>query len=396
MKKIRLLLLLIFSACLFIGCTEKAHEVPDWRKYIDDDDPVTPPSSEGIPSDMVLLYGGSHHRSPYKWTSSHLRDYVLYEDASGVCHYLFDGFLFLEFMNVDNGSEADRTYITGYKYNNVALPSARKEEWQALIDYYFDADGGADALEQAVQWAVKESGQAPQTKRKVVIGIPEPIRNASYSDASSSTVYWGALNGVNLDFSKTADRLSACKWYIDEIAKRFAARKYTYIELSGFYWVAEKATNTRDVMSGVAEYLDSKNFTFNWIPYYTADGFSEWKSFGFDCAYLQPNYFFNASIPDTRLSDACTQALKFGMGMEIEFDGNALESYGRGYKHRNYMEYFKRYGIWKSCPLAYYQGSWALRWLKGSSSAADQQLYNDFCEFVVTRPYRNGSSESTN
>ncbi len=84
------------------------------------------------------------------------------------------------------------------------------------------------------------------------------------------------------------------------------------------------------------------------------------------------------------------------MGMEIEFDGNALESYGRGYKLRNYMEYFKRYGIWKSCPLAYYQGSWALRWLKGSSSAADQQLYNDFCEFVVTRPYRNGSSESTN
>ena len=393
MKIFRALAVLALSAVLFSSCEEKSHDVPDWRKYIDDGDTVAPPSGDGIPSDMVLLYGGSHHRSPYKWSGTYLQDYVLYKDASGEYHYLFDGFLFLEFMNVENGTAENRTYITGYKYNNVALPSAKKEDWQALIDYYFESDGGADALEQAVAWAVKESGQSPKTKRKVVIGIPEPIKNASYSDASSSTVYWGALNGTNLDFSKTADRLSACKWYIDEISSRFAARKYTYIELAGFYWVAEKATNTRDLMSGVAEYLDSKDYTFNWIPYYTADGFSEWKSFGFDCAYLQPNYFFNTSVPDTRLSDACSQALKFGMGMEMEFDGNALEKYGRGYRLRNYMEYFKRYGIWKSSPLAYYQGSWALKWLKNSSSEADRQLYDDFCEFVVTRPYRDSSGK---
>ncbi len=393
MKKLSLLFLAAI-ALIFTSCEEKAHTVPDWRDYIDGDtDPVEPPSGDKIPSDMVLLYGGSHHRSPYKWTGSYLKDYVLYKDANGAYNYLFDGFLLLEFMNVENGTQENRTYITGYKYNNVSLPSARKEDWTALIDYYFDADGGTDAIEQAIALSVKECGQSPETKRKVVIGMPEPIKTIQYSDASSSSVYWGELNGTQMDFSKTSDRVSACKWYIDEIISRFNARKYTYIELVGFYWVAEKATNTRDIMSKVGEYLNGKNLTFNWIPYYTADGFSEWKNFGFDCAYLQPNYFFNASVPDTRLSDACSQALKYGMGMEIEFDGNALEANGRGYKLRNYMDYFKRYGIWKSSPLAYYQGSWALKWLKNSSSTADNQLYNDFCEFVITRPYREGSDK---
>ncbi len=389
MKRIFRILYAFALALAAAACSpEESKEVPDWHKYMPDTDPVAPPSGDQIPSDMVLLYGGSHHRSPYKWSGKYLKDYVLYQNEEGKYEYLFDGFLLLEFMTVENGSSENRTYITGYTYNNVALPSARKENWQELIDYYFEADGGVEAIEQAVTLAVAESGKAPETKRKVVIGIPEPITYASYSNTSSSTVYWGELDGAQMDFSKTSDRLAACKWYIDQIIKKFEAKKFTYTELVGFYWVAEKATQTRDLMSSLGSYLDGKGLTFNWIPYYNADGFSEWKSFGFDCAYLQPNYFFSTTVPDSRLSDACSQALKYGMGMEIEFDGNALEKNGRGYKLRNYMEYFKRYKVWDTLPLAYYQGSWALKWLKNSSSSADNELYHDFCEFVTSRPYR--------
>ena len=39
----------------------------------------------------------------------------------------------------------------------------------------------------------------------------------------------------------------------------------------------------------------------------------------------------------SRLDSACEQALRFNMGMEIEFDGNATASNGRAYKLRNYM-----------------------------------------------------------
>ena len=383
---------IIASAALmpvYTSCAKGPEEVPDWRKYQDpkDDQTEAPVSGEKIPSDMVLLYGGGHHRSPYKWSASNLKDYVAYTDRAGKSHWLFDGFLMLEFMDAGN-TGGDKTFITGYKYNGVALPSAVKEDWQALIDYYFDVDGGVNALEQAIESAAKDMGEAPSYKRKVVIGIPEPITNAEYSNSASSTKYWGTIAGKDMDFSSTADRMTACKWYMDEVIKKFKDGKYKYVELAGFYWVAEKATQTRDLMSKIGEYLDKKGYTFNWIPYFSADGFSEWKSFGFTCAYLQPNYFFNVNVPDTRLDDACSQALKFGMGMEIEFDGNALEKNGRGYRLTNYMNAFKKYGVWKSLPIAYYQGSWALKWLKTSSSEADKNLYYDFCDFVVTRPYR--------
>ncbi len=388
MKKI--IAALIASMALmpvYTSCAKGPADVPDWRKYQKDNGKEEPASGEKIPSDMVLLYGYGHHRTPYKWSGSYLKDYVMYTDRSGKGHWLFDGFLLLEFMD-SNGPGGDKTFITGYKQNNVALPSATKEDWQALINYYYEVDGGINAIEQAVAAAAEEMGEAPATKRKIVIGIPEPITNAVFDNPATSTKYWGSLAGREMDFSSTADRLAACKWYIDELVKKFNAGKYKYVDLVGFYWVAEKATHTRDLMARIGEYLDGKDYTFNWIPYFTADGFSEWKSFGFSCAYLQPNYFFNVNIPITRLDEACSQALKFGMGMEIEFDGNALEKNGRGYKLTDYMNKFKEYGVWKSLPIAYYQGSWALKWLKGSASEADKNLYHDFCEFVITRPYR--------
>ena len=394
LRQLFFFIIVLFAGMMIYSCEQnKPADIPDWRDFVDDkpgkDDDIPEVSKDKIPSDMVLLYGGSLHRQPVKWSGNYLKDYVIYTDRQGKKHWLFDGFLCLEFMYVEAPS-GNRTFITGYKYNNVALPSATKGEWQALIDYYFDIDGGFDAIEKAVQLASDDMGQAPKTKRKVYVGIPEPITNARYNDTSTSTKYWGKLAGREMDFSLTSDRLEACKWYINEISERFKSENYKYIELDGFYWVAEKATYTRDLMDKVGKYLNQNDYIFSWIPFYNADGFTEWKSYGFDVAYLQPNYFFNDSTPETRLDDACGYAKRLNMGMEIEFDGNALESNGRGYKLYNYMDAFKKYGIWENCPIAYYQGSWALKWLKGSvNSEYNQNLYHAFCEFVITRPYRN-------
>ena len=61
----------------------------------------------------------------------------------------------------------------------------------------------------------------------------------------------------------------------------------------------------------------------NWIPYWQAKGHEDWKRLGFDVAYQQPNHFFNKSIPDSRLDEACAVARKNGMAMEFEFDERA-------------------------------------------------------------------------
>ena len=127
-------------------------------------------------------------------------------------------------------------------------------------------------------------------------------------------------------------------------------KNYQHVELAGFYWLAEKATDTRDILNAVAIYLNKLKYSFNWIPYYGADGYNQWKSLGFNYAYFQPNYFFNESVPDSRLEDACQKALTYDMHMELEFDDNALNSRGKAYRLKNY-ECIQKHGIWEKNAL---------------------------------------------
>lgn len=405
------LILLACAALLAVGCgKDRPKDIPQWN--VDDpsaesrpsDDPSAAPGasddpsaevsedpSRGIPdyTDMVLVYGYSHHRKPYAWTRDIMKDYVLYQDTEGAWHWLFDAFLCLEFMSVD-GPDGNKTFITGYKHNGSYLESAAKEDWEKLLDYYCQANTGIGAIDAAVAEGAASLGE-PARKRQIILCVPEPIpyRYNNYGEnQSGGTTYWGELDGKQLDFSKTADRVKALKWYIDTAVEKFAARRYKNVELGGFYITAERATYITDILKPLGEYIRGKDYSFNWIPYYKADGYHNWQAYGFTHAFMQPNYFFSEDIAKSRLVDACETVLRYQMGMEIEFDGKAMASNGWGYRLRDYMKYAQDYGVWEKCRLAYYQGSWALRWLKDSSSEEDRQLYHDFCRFVTTRPIR--------
>jgi hypothetical protein len=335
-----------------------------------------------VSTDMVLLYGGGHHRMPYDWGADRVVDYVTYTDVGGTRHWLFDSFLFLEIFDGGRGAGYDKKFANGYTYQNNQLESANQEDWQALIDYYMSSSSAVGALESTIAQAAATMGE-PAYKRQVVMSIPEPI--VWHTVARLSTEYWGEVDGRKLDFSKPGDRVAACRWFIDTIRREFDERDFKYVELAGFYWLAEKATDTADILNTVADYLAAMNYSFNWIPYYTAAGWEKWESLGFSKAYLQPNYFFSDTIPKSRLDEACDMALSKGMDMELEFDDNA--KWGRAYRLRDYMEVFRSRGIWEAGRLAYYQGGESLRNLK-NGSAADRELYHEFCNFVVTRPIR--------
>ncbi len=387
----------VSSLVSFVSCEDLPAEIPDYRDWITEDETSEPVPEENLyefekahkditaPSDLVLIYGGSAHRQPVDFLESSAIDYVSYKDRSGESHWLFDGMLFLEFMDA-GGPYDNKTFVTGYQYNGEYLPSADKSYWERLADYYFKEGVNLDAVESAIRKVSSAVGNPP-SKRKIIIGIPEPITWEYSNTSSGTTAYWGELDGRTLDFSVNEDRVAACRWYIDRIRANFASKEYEYIDLVGFYWVAERASYTDKVMPEIAEYLNSMNYSFNWIPYYNADGSTAWKSYGFNYAYLQPNYFFN-DVDYSRLTNACNTAELYGMGMEMEFDGNALASNGRGYKLRDYMKAFRENGVWENSILAYYQGSYALKWLKDSDIREDVDLYNDFCEFVITRPVR--------
>ena len=48
-----------------------------------------------------------------------------------------------------------------------------------------------------------------------------------------NTVYWGEIDGVQMDFAKAEDRIKAYKWMINQVRAKFAEAKYKHIELIG-------------------------------------------------------------------------------------------------------------------------------------------------------------------
>lgn len=144
---------------------------------------------------------------PFLWDKERLAPYVTYVDKEGTEHWLFDGFIFLEFQDTNRPDAELYAFETGHLRDTGE--SAGKAQWQELIDYYFTDGNGVEALEEAVKEAAARLGKAPQ-KHKVIMVLPDPVIHRHYIDTTSSTTYWGALDGQQLDFSRNEDRIAAC------------------------------------------------------------------------------------------------------------------------------------------------------------------------------------------
>lgn len=337
-------------------------------------------------TDMVLLYGGSHHRPTYEWSQERVAPCVAYKDEDNEWHWMFDSFLFIEFTYHESGQEP-RDFALGY--NNFA---ANKETWTKLLNYWFSDNTGIGALDKAIEAAKDKLGDPPY-KRQIVLTLPEPIEREQKNLPLSTTKYWGEVNGKELDFSRVDDQKAALVWFIDEARAKFNEKKYKNVDFAGFYWVAEEASHAAGVMPLISEYMHTYKYSFNWIPYFSAAGRFQWKDHGFDYAYLQPNHYFTDDVPDSRLNDAIKAINEHDMGLEIEFDessvvGGSSKRYAPD-RLRTYMNKSKELKAWDEKPMAYYHGDDAIYKLYKSTNYADMQLYHEFCHFVVDRPYRN-------
>lgn len=395
MKKI---LALALTAAIAFGCGKEPKDIPTWTPSTGEGATVSEldkydPEEITYPSDMVLLYGQGHHRTPYKWDTDLMKIYVGTE-VSGKPQWLFDGFLLLEFIdpNVNGGAGVKYCHGAGYKDASGKevndFPAASKEDWQNLINYYFEPGTNLDAIEYAIKSYADKIGE-PKTKRKVIFSIPEPITNLYPEKNSGPTDYWGSINGRKLDFLLRYDKIEAVKWFIDECRRQFAEKNYKYLELTGFYCLLEKSTYFGDIIPDIAKYLKSHNYSYNWIPYNRAQGAEQWKSFGFSKAYLQPNYAVYENYGKDRLIEACENAVRLGMDVEMEFDGRELKTGGYMERLQEYMQAFKDYGFWQKGHIAYYQSAWTVKQMKESRYEEDKQQYKDLCEFITSRPTRN-------
>lgn len=318
--------------------------------------------------DLVLIYQGGSHRMDYN--AEQLRPYVVHEDRFGNRDWLFDGFLFLEF---DSGK--------GVSYHvRGSAPLARKEDWAWLVDRHFESGKGIAALDDCIAAAVRELGEPP-FRHKVVIGIPEPPRGQKD---------WGELEGRKLDFSNEEDRIAACKWYADLLEERFRNSGFRHLELAGFYWLPEILRQSREVTRALGDYVRSKGLRFYWIPYYTAQGYSEWRDLGFDAAYLQPTYFWNRKIGDERVDRACELARTYGMGLEMEFDMRASVKSEECRRDRGmgYMSSFRRNGVYRSSAIAYYEGGGGVYYFTKTTAPEDRAFIDTLAYFIRDRRHR--------
>lgn len=302
--------------------------------------------SSRFPTDMVLIYNGGPQR--LKYNKEQMAPYVYRKTDKGI-EWMFDGFLFLEI----------RTVIDNKAYNFVVNRNpAGKKQWESLLKQTFSENRGPGAIEQILD-SLQEKGNKVPDPRKIVIGIPNPV----YGDKD-----WGVLNNKRLDFNRDEDRIASVTWYVDQVLKIWAMKKYSHLQLTGFYWVHEAVANKSDTLliQALSRLLHQKELDFYWIPYYGARGAKNWRELGFDIAYQQPNYFFKLPTPYVRLKKAIDFAGKYDMAMEMEFDNRLFSNTGYVKKFFDYLNEFRKERVWDHKPVAYYEGGGA--WLKMSQS----------------------------
>ena len=206
-----------------------------------------------------------------------LKPYVGYYDTEGsLKDFFFDSYLFLPCV----------TYgVSGARLHYDTNNPTKAVDWQAYIDDTFYEGTNVDALETAFGEVKQKLGDT-EKKAGVVLTVLYP----AYGQKD-----FGTLGGKTLDFSKLDDRKYAIKWMIDEQLKLYNDRGYEHLELIGFYWLEEylithgNKEENKQLYQYTAEYLHSLGLKFVWIPWYQANGYTEWKELGFDIIKTSSN-----------------------------------------------------------------------------------------------------------
>ncbi|MDB6029070.1 MAG: Glycerophosphoryl diester phosphodiesterase [Verrucomicrobiales bacterium] len=311
--------------------------------------------------DLVLIYDTGGGRVP--WTTNSFKPYV-YREENGKFEWLFDGFLFIDFLAP---SGARLCPITNNK-------NATQRDWQELIDHYFQEGQSISVLETLLD-SLEAKGHHALRKRQVVITLPTPIVGAEP---------WGEFAGKKMDFHKSGDQVKAAQWYVDQVLKRWQEKKFKHLELAGFYWVFERAWKDHHSLE-IARDLQSKGCFLYWIPSWP-QGRKTWPEYGFDFVYQQPNYFFHRQpTPSDRLEEACRFAESCGTSMEMEFNKSLLDHPEFLTYFDEYLQAYEKHGVWEKKPVAYYEGHDGWFEMAASKNPAVKSRYNALADIVVKR-----------
>lgn len=319
--------------------------------------------------DLYLVYQGAFN--PMEYNKEQFKPYVYTITEDGYFDWLYDGFLFLELSGPDGRAIGS------------AGKDVSKDLYKWLINSHFKEGVGIPALNNLLL-DLKEMGLEPTRKRKVIISIPGPLE---------TTTGWGEIGGKILDMTKPEDRIAAVKWFIDETMERWKQEGYTELDFAGFYWLHEgegAGLSDQYILPEIADYIHSKGLTFYWIPYFSAPMRANWKQYGFDIAYMQPNYFFieDPGASPGRLDDACQYASKYNMGMEFECNQKLLTDTVYLRRFGEYLDYFQKNSVLETSPVAYYDNRGTLYEMSVSDVEEIKRGYLRITDIIIERQRR--------
>ncbi|ADG81030.1 DUF4855 domain-containing protein [Thermincola potens] len=306
---------------------------------------------------ILLVYTG---KQDYAQTliGEHFLPLVAYIDRQGkIKGRMFDTMLFLPY--------------SGY-------PCTR-EHWQAYLEDLFAPGRQLHALDDTVEKVNQITGK-PQ-KEKVILTIPYPDPNQSNFDGIS-------FSETNTGKEQAAkNRFEAVLWFYSKMMDKWSDARFKNLELVGVYWYKELVDKSvyREVelVQNVARMVSEKGQKFFWIPYYGAQGYESWKSYGFTHVFLQPNYYATQAPSEDRMERAAALAQKYGTGIEIELDSRIFSDpyyYTLFYKELNKAH---QIGLDRHTPKAYYVGQvWTLLAAASSIYPEQRQVYDDLYKWI--------------
>lgn len=342
----------------------------------------------------LILVGGNTDEA---WTKEDFAHYVTHLDRDGQPDdWMFDTFAFWHFKSPKGGflySDINIGTTRVGEGNFYAVPAPNpgtKEDWLSIIDWYFEPNIFAHALDMAIEEAEQKLGKR-EHKVNLVITIPYP---------GPLQTQFGEIDGQKLNFSTTGQnldmatrqRLKACIWFVDEIIRRFNEKKYRNINLLGFYWTFETVYRSWDIddhwlLKELYNELQKRDMKFFWIPFwssYNVHLLEDYQNYYFDCAFLQPNYMFYKSITD--VDQAAKAAERCNAGIEMEFYASLNEPIQvkdeRLKRFRRYLEGGIEFGYMTESACAWFDGGKAIFKLYHHVDPEERGYYDDIYEFV--------------
>lgn len=322
------------------------------------------PEKSGIKNGVLLYNGYEIDKNPlYKnlQNKEFFKPYLAYKENGQYVDSMFDSLILL-----------GREYPGG-EFTESSQNQAGYNDWQWYLNKTFGESGTMPMIDQSIQ-------ELPILDQvNIFIAIPYPQRKNPIVDQN------GQAHPNTLD-----ERFKLVKWYIDQVYREWEKRDQNKAVLKGFYWLNETITNPEDeqLLQMVSDYIHQKKGKFIYSPHALSTNFENWKSYGFDGAYLQSNaHFIDLSEKETKAkihsSFIEAETRNSGVNLEIENHGYATVDIGLD-KFRQYLHLADQYGA-RSQSLIMYQGASMVNRLATYTDPRYQKMYKELYHFLKNK-----------